>query len=60
MLHSDQGPDFKNEVVKQLQGVFGYKKIKPRSIVCEATLCRSVYSTLHATLSMYSNIEQNH
>ena len=25
-LHSDQGPEFENKVVKQLQGVFGYKK----------------------------------
>ena len=27
-LHSDQGPEFENKVVKQLQEVFGYKKTK--------------------------------
>ena len=27
-LHSDQGLEFENKVVKQLQDVFGYKKIK--------------------------------
>ena len=27
-LHSDQGPEFENKVVKQLQDIFGYKKTK--------------------------------
>ena len=27
-LHSDQGPEFENKAVKQLQDVFGYKKTK--------------------------------
>ena len=30
-LHSDQGPEFENKVMKQLQDVFGYKKNKTTS-----------------------------
>ena len=41
-LHSDQGPEFENKVVEQLQDVFGYKKTKRRPIVRKATQCRNV------------------
>ena len=41
-LHSDQGPEFENKVVKQLQDVFVTRKFKRRPIVRKATRCRSV------------------
>ena len=36
-LHSDQGPDFENKVVKQLQDVFGYKKTKTTLLMLSDT-----------------------
>ena len=58
-LDSDQGPEFENKVVKQLQDVFGYKKNKttpyrPRG----NSASERMHSTLHAMLSMYSSITQ--
>ena len=59
-LHSDQGPEFENKVVKQLQDVFGDKKTKttPYRPQGDSGLER-MHSTLHAMLSMYNNIAQN-
>ena len=59
-LHSDQGPELKNNVVKQLQDVFGYKKAKTTLYRPQGnSVSERMYSTLHAMLSMYSNIAQN-
>ena len=60
-LHSDQGPEFENKVVKQLQDVFGYKKTKTTPYCPQGNSVRerSMHSTLHAMLSVYSNIVQN-
>ena len=59
-LHSDQGPEFKNKVVKQLQDVFGYKKTKTTPYRPQGnSVSERMHSTLHAMLSMYSNIAQN-
>ena len=59
-LHSDQGPEFENKVVKQLQDVFGYKKTKTTPYrPQENSVSERMHSTLHAMLSMYSNIAQN-
>ena len=60
VLHSDQGPEFENEVVKQLQNVFGCKKIKTTPCRPQGnSVSERMHSTLHAMLSMYSNIAHN-
>ena len=59
-LHSDQGPEFENKVMKQLQNVFGYNKTKPMPYRPQGnSMSERVHSTLHAMRSMYSNIAQN-
>ena len=59
-LHSDQGPEFKNKVVNQLQDAFGYKRAKTTPYRPQGnSVSGRMYSTLHAMLSMYSNIAQN-
>ena len=59
-LHSDQGPELENKVVKQLQDVFGYKKTKMTPYRPQGnSVSERIHSTLHAMLSMYSNIVQN-
>ena len=59
-LHSDQGPEFKNIVVKQLQDVFGYKKTKTTPYRPQGnSVSERMLSTLHVMLSMYSNIARN-
>ena len=59
-LHSDQGPEFENNVVKQLQDVFGYKKTKTTPYRPQViSVSERMHSTLHAMLSMYSNTAQN-
>ena len=59
-LCSDQGPEFGNKVVKQLQDVFGYKKTKTTPYRQQGnSVSERMHSTLHAMLSIYSNIAQN-
>ena len=59
-LHSDQGPEFENKVVKQLQDVFGYKETKTTPYHPQGnSVSECTHSTLHAMLSKYSNIAQN-
>ena len=59
-LHFDQDPKFEHNVVKQLQGVFGYKKTKTTPYRPQGSpMSERMHSTLHAMLSMYSNIAPN-
>ena len=59
-LHSNQGPEFENKVVKQLQGVFGYKKTNTTPYRRQGnSVSERMHSTLHTVLSMYSNISHN-
>ena len=59
-LHSDQGPEFENKVAKQLQNVFGCEKNKTTSYRPQGnSVSERMHSTLHALLSMYSNVVQN-
>ena len=52
-LHSDQGPEFENKVVKQLQDVFGYKKNKTTPDRPQGnSVSERRHSTLHAMLSI--------
>ena len=56
-LHSDQGPEFENRVVKQLQDVFGYNKTKTTPYRPQGnSVLERMHSTLHAMLSMCSNV----
>ena len=59
-LDSDQGPEFENKVVKQLQDVFGYKKTKTTPYrPQDNSVLERMYLILHAMFSVYSNIAQN-
>ena len=59
-LHSDQGPEFKNKVVKQLQDIFGYRKTKTTPYRPQGnSVSEGMHSILHAMLSMCSNIALN-
>ena len=59
-LHSDQGPEFENKVVKQLQDVFAFKKTKTTPYRPQGnSVSERMHSTIHVMLSMYSNIAQN-
>ena len=52
-LHSDQGPEFENKVVKQLQDVFGNKETKTTPYRPQGNrVSERMHSTLHAMLSM--------
>ena len=56
-LDSDQGPEFENKVVKQLQDVFGYKKTETTLHRPQGnSVAERMHSTLHAMLSMCRNI----
>ena len=56
-LRSDQGPEFKNKIVKQLQDVFDDKKTRTTPYRPQGnSVSRRVHSTLHVMLLMYSNI----
>ena len=59
-LHSDQGPEFENKVVKQLRDAFGYKKTETTPYRPQGnSVLECMHSTLHAMLSIYSNTAQN-
>ena len=59
-LDSDQGPEFENKVVEQLQEVFCYKENKTTPYRPQViSVSERMHSTLHAMLSMYSNTAQN-
>ena len=45
-LHSDQGKESENKLVKGLQSVFGYKKTRTAASALRATLCSSVFTVL--------------
>ena len=57
MLCSDQGTEFENQLVRELQTVFGYKKTRttPYRPQCKSVLER-VHSTMHNMLDMYMTL----
>ena len=56
-LHSDQGKGFENELVKELQVVFGYKKTRTAPFRPQGnSVLERVHSTVHNMLAMYSNL----
>ena len=55
-LHSDQGTEFENELVKQLQAVFGFKKTRTSAYRPQGnSVLERVHSTMHNMLAMYTN-----
>ena len=56
-LHSDQGKEFQNQLVKELQSVFGYKKTRTAAYRPQGnSVLERVHSTVHNMLAMYSNL----
>ena len=56
-LHSDQGTEFENQLVKELQSVFGYKKTRTAAYRPQGnSVLERVHSTVHNMLAMYSNL----
>ena len=56
-LHSDQEKDFENQLVKELQSVFGYKKTRTAAYRSQGnSVLERVHSTVHNMLAMYSNL----
>ncbi len=56
-LHSDQGREFENQLVKELQSVFGYKKTRTAAYRPQGnSVLERVHSTVHNMLAMYSNL----
>ena len=52
-LHSDQGNEFENEFVKELQSVFGYKKTRAGAFRPQGnSVLDRVHSTVHNMLAM--------
>ena len=55
-LHSDQGTEFENELVKELQAVFGFRKTRTSAYRPQGnSVLERVHSTLHNMLAMYAN-----
>ena len=55
-LHSDQGKKFQNQLVNELQSVFGYKKTRTAAYRPQGnSVPKRVHSTVHNMFAMYSN-----
>ena len=51
-LHSDQGKEFENELVKELQSVFGYNKARTATFRPQSnSVLDRVHSTVHSKLA---------
>ena len=59
-LHSDQGPEFENKVIYQLQQILGYKKTRTTPYRPQGnSVSERVHSTMHNMLAMHSAIDQS-
>ena len=59
ILHSDQGPEYENKIISQLQDILGYKKTRTTPYRPQGnSVSERVHSTMHAMLAMHSSIEQ--
>ena len=55
-LHSDQGPEFENDLVRKLQHVFGFKKTRTLPYRPEGTsVLKRVHSIMHNMLATLTN-----
>ena len=60
MLHSDQGTEFENKIIHQLQSVLGYQKTRTTPYRPQGnSVSERVHSTMHAMLSMHSSMERD-
>lgn len=58
LLHSDQGTEFENQLVKELQSVFGYKKTRTTPYRPQGnSVLERVHSTMHNMLAMYCDVK---
>ena len=58
ILHSDQGPEFENKVICQLQQILGYKKTRTTPYRPQGnSVSERVHSTMHSMLAMHSAID---
>ena len=56
-LHSDQGKEFQNQLVKYFQSVFGYKETRTAAYRPQGnSVLERVHSTVHNMLAIYSNL----
>ena len=59
-LHSDQGPEFENKVIYQLQQILRYKKTRRTPYRPQGnSVSERVHSTMHSVLAMPSAIDQS-
>ena len=57
LLHSDMGKEFENQLVKELQTVFGYKKTRTTPYRPQGnSVLERVHSTMHNMLAMYCDV----
>ena len=57
-LHSDLGREFKNELVQELQPLFGFKKTRTSAYRPQGnSVLERVHSTMHNMLAMYVNVK---
>ena len=57
-LHSDQGPEFENDLVRELQYVFGFKKTRTLPYRPQGnSVLESVHSTMHNMLATRANMK---
>ena len=55
-VHSDQGPEFENELVRELQSVFGFKKTRTLPYRPQGnSVLERVHSTMHNMLATLAN-----
>ena len=60
MLHSDQGPEFQNSVVDQLQQILNYKKTRTSPYRPQGnSVSGRVHSTMHAMLAMHGSMNRD-
>ena len=60
ILHSDQGPEFENRIIYQLQNILGYKKTRTAPYRPQGNyVSERIHPTMYAMLAMHSSIEQD-
>lgn len=57
-LHSDQGTEFENKIIYQLQTILGYKKTRMTQYRPQGnSVSERVHATMHAMLAMHSSMD---
>ena len=60
MLHSDQGTEFENKIIHQLQTILGYEKTRTTPYRPQGnSVSERVHSTMHAMLSMHNSMDRD-